>query len=267
MGGKLAHLHLHTKYSLKDAMNKTKELLKRAKELDIYALAITDHGNMFGIVEFAKAAKAEGVKLIIGCEAYIDPRGIETRGSRDNRHLVLLAKNEVGYKNLITLMSKASIDGFYYDPRIDHELLKEHHEGLIALSACLGGDVAREIQNHVPSEEYMDCWDKGYEAGYERALWYKNLFGEDFYLEVQDNGIHEQYLLNDQLYKIADDLNIELVATNDAHYPTRDWFDHHDALMALGSGTNIYSEKERNTLPMSFSSRVMMISKTPESFL
>lgn len=238
-----AHLHLHTGYSLKDGMNKIKPLVKRAKDIGVTALAITDHGQMFGHIKFAKACKDQGMKYIIGMEAYLDPRGVNARGTRDNRHIVLLAKNKVGYSNLIKLASMASIDGFYYDPRIDRDLLKEHSEGLIALSACLGGDVSKEIQRGVSPDD--KDWSGGYKYGLACSNWYKDVFGDDFYLEVQDNGIADQYKLNEQLIKIANVTGINLVATNDAHYLSKNDFKFHDAFMALGSSKTIHDKNRK----------------------
>lgn len=248
--GKFAQIHLHTPFSLNDSLNHLGPLIKRGKELGLHAMAITDHGNLFGMSAFIKACKKEGMKYIIGAEAYIDPRGMDAstfkeRGitGRDNRHLVLLVKNEIGYKNLITLMSKASLYGMYYDPRIDHELLSQHSEGLIALSACLGGDVAKEIEAAM-NDESLPAND-GYAAGLKRALWYKELFGEDFYLEIQDNAIEAQYVLNAKLIRMSKETGIKLVATNDSHYITRDQYKYHDAYMALGSQTHIYDLKRK----------------------
>lgn len=242
---KVAHLHFHTEYSLKDGMNKIKESIKYAKDKGIYALAITDHGNVFGAADFAQECERQDMKYIIGMEAYISPNPIEVKKVRDNRHIVLLAKNETGYKNLITLASIASIDGFYYNPRIDRGLLEKYKDGLIVLSACLAGDIAREMKARVHENDVKKTWDKGYQAGLDLASWYKKVFGDDFYLEVQDNGIDEQYIYNEQVFKIAKKLNIKVVATNDAHYVDKEMADHHDTFMALGSGTKKSDDKRK----------------------
>lgn len=249
MNEQFVHLHLHTEMSLRDGMNKIKPLAKKAKDMGFTAMAITDHGNMFGVAEFSKAMQDKGIKPIVGCEAYIIPTGIKDM-RRDNRHIVLLAKNETGYHNLCWLASISSIDGFHYEPRIDHDLLKKHSEGLIVLSACLGGDVSREIRNalRIPegeTEESLESWESGYEAGLARALWYKDVFGEDYYLEIQDNGIKAQCLLNEQLIRMSRETGIPLVFTNDAHYLDRSKAVYHDMFMALGSGTTVSDTKRK----------------------
>lgn len=204
------HLHIHTEYSILDGACRIKPLIKHVKELGQTAIAITDHGVMHGCIDFYKACKAEGIKPIIGCEVYVAPR---TRFDKvhglDNQryHLVLLAKNENGYKNLIKLVSAAWTEGFYTKPRIDHDILEEYHEDLICLSACLAGEIPQALLKN------------DYEGAKSTALWYKNLFGEgNYYMEIQDHGIEEQHRTNPDIIRIARELDIPLVATNDAHY-------------------------------------------------
>ena len=187
------HLHNHTAYSLLDGASKIDELMKRAKELNMPAMAITDHGVMHGVVDFYKACKKNDVKPIIGCEVYVAPRSRFDRqpGLDDGAyHLVLLVKNETGYRNLSKLESLASLEGFYYKPRVDRELLAEYHEGLIALSGCIAGEVAQRIL-----EDNLD-------AAREAAIWYRDVFGADnYYFEVQNHGMHEQIQVNYHLHQ------------------------------------------------------------------
>ena len=205
MKNNFIHLHLHTEYSLLDGVGKIDEYIKRAKELGMTSFAVTDHGNMFGAIEFYQKALKKGIKPIIGLEAYVSEFGMEEKKGR-NFHLVLLAKNEIGYKNLMKLSSLGYEKGFYYRPRIDRESIKNHSEGLIALSACMNGEIARNIlENNM---------DKANEA----LIFYKDLFKEDFYIEVQDNGIDEQYSLNEKLYAFAKENKVEVVGTCDTHY-------------------------------------------------
>ena len=221
------HLHVHTEFSLLDGANKVKELPQRAKELGMDAIAITDHGVMFGVVDFYKACKSAGVKPIIGCEVYVAPRTrFDKEPGIDNKysHLILLAKNEIGYKNLSHLVSMGFTDGFYYKPRIDIELLEKYHEGLIALSACLAGSVNKAI--------LKDDMEEAKKV----ALWYKNLFGEDYYLEVQPNGLPEQVKANQKLIEISRELDIPLVATNDAHYLRKEDAYNHEVLLCIQTG-------------------------------
>ncbi|MEG1269079.1 MAG: DNA polymerase III subunit alpha [Oscillospiraceae bacterium] len=207
------HLHLHTEYSLLDGACRINRLMDKIKENGQNSVAITDHGVMYGCVEFFKAAKKAGIKPIIGCECYVAAR---TRFDKVHRldassyHLILLCKNEIGYKNLIKMVSLANTEGFYVKPRIDHELLEKYHEGLVCLSACLAGEIPQNLLN--------DSYDKAREI----ALYYKDLFGEDYYIEIQDHGIEEQLQVLPDLIRIARELNIELVATNDCHYVNRD---------------------------------------------
>ncbi len=204
------HLHLHTEFSLLDGACRLGELVAAAKEKGQTALAITDHGNMFGAVDFYKAAKKEGVKPIIGCEVYVAERDLtdKVHGIDSNRyHLVLLCENEAGYKNLIKMVSASWVDGFYVKPRIDKKLLEEHHEGIIALSACLAGEIPRKLSAG------------DYEGAKEVALWYQNVFGKgNYFLELQDHGLAEQKEIIPQILKLSKETGIPLVATNDVHY-------------------------------------------------
>ncbi len=221
------HLHTHTEYSLLDGANKIKELPARAKELGMKAMAITDHGVMFGVVDFYKECKKVGIKPIIGCEVYVAPRTrFDKEPNIDNKysHLILLVKNETGYKNLTNLVSMGFTEGFYYKPRIDLELLEKYHEGLICLSACLAGSVNKAILK------------EDIEEARKIALWHKNLFGEDYYLEVQPNGLPEQVLVNQKLVQLSKELDIPLVATNDAHYLKKEDAYIHEVLLCIQTG-------------------------------
>ena len=209
------HLHLHTEYSLLDGAAKIDEVFKLAKEQGQSAVAITDHGNMYGVVYFAEAAWKVGLKAIIGCELYMC-NDLTLKDPRNNayEHLVLLCKNDIGYKNLIKMVSKAYIDGFYYKPRCDYKTLAEHAEGLVCLSACLAGRVAQLLLNG------------RYEDAKEHVLQMKELFGEDYYLEIQNHGIEDQIRINPLLIKLSRETGVKLVATNDVHYLKKE-----DALM------------------------------------
>jgi DNA polymerase III subunit alpha len=227
------HLHVHTGYSLLDGSGKIPDLIARAKELGMHSLAITDHGTMYGCVEFYKSAKDQGVKPIIGCEIYIVPKSMYIKQNdrdNENHHLVLLVKNETGYKNLMKIVSKASLEGFYYKPRIDHEYLKKHSEGLIALSACLGGEVQANLNNGNRSKAKA------------AALFYKSVFKEDFYLELQYHEMQEQLKVNEELVKLSKELDIPLVATNDVHYINREDYKSHDVLLCIQTGKTIEDE-------------------------
>lgn len=230
-----AHLHVHTQYSLLDGFARIDKLIKRAKELDMKYVAITDHGCMFGAIDFYKKAKKEGIKPIIGCEVYTAPRSLKDKDPNFDKyqgHLVLLAKNMTGYKNLIKLVSKAYVEGFYYKPRVDYEELKKHSEGIIALSACLGGD----IQQHLMK--------RNYEKAKELALSLNETFGEDnFYLELQDHGIKEQKEVNLSLLKLSKETGIPLVATNDVHYVNKEDSKTHDILLCIQTGKTFQDEK------------------------
>ncbi len=231
MKNNFVHLHLHTEYSLLDGVGKVDEYLERAKALGMRAMAITDHGNMFGAVEFYKKALSKGIKPIVGMEAYLSEFGMEEKSGR-NFHLVLLAKNETGYKNLIKLSSDAYLRGFYYKPRIDKETLKNHRDGIIALSACMQGELSRRII------EGEDC--EKLDAAVNE---YIDIFGkEDFYIELQSNGIKEQQKLNDDLYVLAEKHGLKVVATNDTHYVH--YGDHtlQDILLCVQTGAKLSDE-------------------------
>ncbi len=231
-----AHLHLHTEYSLLDGACRVKELVKRLKELGQTACAITDHGVMYGVIEFYKACKAAGIKPVIGCEVYVAPR---TRFDRvydtdsQSRHLVLLCRNETGYHNLCRLVSAGFLEGFYNKPRIDMDLLKQHHEGLIALSACLAGEIPRLINAG------------NYAKAAEVAREMQSIFGEDgFYLEMQDHRLPEEQTMNAGILRLHRETGIPVVATNDAHYLTRDDADMHDVLLCIQTG-KLLEDKNR----------------------
>ncbi|MDO4300357.1 MAG: DNA polymerase III subunit alpha [Clostridia bacterium] len=227
---KFTHLHVHTEFSLLDGSAKIKELVARCKELGMESLAITDHGVMYGCIDFYKACKAEGIKPVIGCEAYVASKSRFDKEAGDDNfyyHLVLLAKNESGYSNLIKMVSYGFTEGFYKKPRIDFELLEKYHDGIIALSACLAGPVARTVLR------------VGYEKAKEMALKYKALFGEDFYLELQDHGMDEQKQVNQALLRIHEETGIPLVATNDSHYIKAEDAEAHDILLCIQTGVTV----------------------------
>ena len=230
---KFVHLHIHSEFSLLDGANRIKDLPVRAKELGMDAIAITDHGVMFGAIDFYKACKKEGVKPIIGCEVYVAPRSrTDKQPGIDNHyyHLILLAKNNEGYKNLSKLVSLSFVDGYYYKPRIDREILEKYHEGLICLSACLAGEVNQALlsgQN---------------EKAEQVALWHKKVFGDEYYIEIQNNGIKEQVLANQKLVQLARKLDIPLVATNDAHYLKREDAYNHEVLLCIQTGKRMSDE-------------------------
>ena len=230
-----AHLHVHTEYSLLDGSNKIKEYVKRVQELGMDSAAITDHGVMYGVIDFYKACKAEGIKPILGCEVYVAPNSRfdkELTGGEDRYyHLVLLAENDTGYANLMKIVSRGFTEGYYYKPRVDMEILREFHEGIIALSACLAGEVARYIQKGLPEEAKK------------AAIKYRDCFGEDnYFLELQDHGLPEQRMVNTELLKISRELNIPLVATNDVHYTYADDVKPHDILLCLQTGKKLSDE-------------------------
>ncbi len=231
-----AHLHVHTEYSLLDGSNKIKEYVARVKELGMDSAAITDHGVMYGVIEFYRAAKKAGIKPILGCEVYVAPgsRFEKTPGANtDDRyyHLVLLAENQKGYENLTKIVSKGFVDGYYYKPRVDMELLETYHEGIIALSACLAG----EVQKFLLRGMYGDAM--------EAAKRYQNVFGKDnFFLELQDHGMQEQQLVNQQLIRLSQETGIELVATNDVHYTYAEDEKPHDILLCIQTGKKLEDE-------------------------
>jgi DNA polymerase-3 subunit alpha len=227
------HLHIHSEFSLLDGANRIKDLPVRAKELGMNAMAITDHGAMFGAIDFYKACKANDIKPIIGCEVYVAPRNRKDKDPNLDakyNHLILLAKDNQGYKNLATLVSLGYTEGFYYKPRIDHEIIEKYHEGIICLSACLAGEVNQAILAN------------DMEKAKEVALWYKSIFGEDYYLEIQNNGIKEQVLANQKLIQLSRELDIPLVATNDAHYLKREDAYNHEVLLCIQTGKRMTDE-------------------------
>ncbi|SKA86978.1 DNA polymerase III catalytic subunit, DnaE type [Clostridium sp. USBA 49] len=227
------HLHVHTEYSLLDGSGKIPDLIARAKELGMKSIAITDHGAMYGCVDFYKAAKEQGIKPIIGCEIYVASKSMYDKSSNKGNntyHLVLLVKNEIGYKNLMKIVSKASIDGFYYKPRVDHDYLKKHSEGIIASSACLGGEVQSALLNG------------NRKKAEEIALLYKDIFKDGFYLELQNHGIKEQLAVNEELIKLSKELNIPLICTNDVHYINKEDAKAHDILLCIQTGKTVDEE-------------------------
>lgn len=236
MAKNFTHLHVHTGYSINDGLSKIKALVKRAKELGMTSLAITEHGNMFSAVAFYKECKKEGIKPIIGMEAYVCPQG-RTAKVRENRHLVLLAKNDIGYRNLVKIKSFAHMEGFYYNPRTDYEFLKGHSEGLICLTACLGGDLARTYNDTLAKTRSKG---KALELALENINKLINIFGKDnVYLEVQDNGLKEQYEWNDVIYELSELTGLPVVCTNDCHYVRKEDYLNHDALMAMQAKTTL----------------------------
>lgn len=229
------HLHVHTEYSLLDGSSKIKELVHRVKELGMDSVAITDHGVMYGVIDFYRAAKEAEIKPIIGCEVYV------TSGSRFDRevnsgedryyHLVLLAENNQGYQNLMKIVSKGFVDGFYYKPRVDYEILEKYHEGIIALSACLAGEVQRYISRGL------------YDQGKAAALHYQEIFGKgNFFLELQDHGIPAQQTVNQGLVRMSQEIGIDLVATNDIHYTYAEDEAPHDILLCIQTGKKVADE-------------------------
>ena len=230
-----SHLHVHTEYSLLDGSNKIKEYVKRVKELGMNSAAITDHGVMYGVIDFYKTCKAEGIKPILGCEIYVAPNSRfdkELTGGEDRYyHLVLLAENNTGYDNLMKIVSRGFTEGYYYKPRVDMELLREYHEGIIALSACLAGEVQRYIQKGLLDEAQK------------AALKYRDCFGEgNYFLELQDHGLPEQKMVNTALLKMSRELNIPLVVTNDVHYTYADDVKPHDILLCIQTGKKLADE-------------------------
>ena len=229
------HLHVHTEYSLLDGSSKIKEITKRAAELGMDSLAITDHGVMYGVIDFYKAAREAGIKPVLGCEVYVAPgsRFDKEAGTGEDKynHLVLLAENNTGYQNLMKIVSRGFTEGFYYKPRVDKELLREFHEGIIATSACLAGEVQRYLARGM------------YEEAKRVALSYQDIFGKDnFFLELQDHGIAEQHYVNPQLLRMSEETGIELICTNDVHYTYADDADAHDILLCIQTGKKVTDE-------------------------
>lgn len=229
------HLHVHTEYSLLDGSGKIEEITARAKELGMDSLAITDHGVMYGVIDFYRAARNVGIKPILGCEVYVAPgsRFEKEPGISDDRyyHLILLAENNTGYANLMKIVSKGFVDGFYYKPRVDYEVLEEYSEGIICLSACLAGEVQKLLARNL------------YEEACKAALKYEAIFGKgNYFLELQDHGIPTQKLVNRLLVRMSRELNIELVATNDVHYTYEDDAEAHDILLCIQTGKKVNDE-------------------------
>lgn len=230
-----AHLHVHTEYSLLDGSNKIKEYVARVKELGMNSAAITDHGVMYGVIDFYREARKQGINPILGCEVYVAPNSRfdrEVTGGDDRYyHLVLLAENNEGYENLTKIVSKGFVEGYYYKPRVDKELLRTYHKGIIALSACLAGEVPRYLTKGM------------YEEAKDRALEYQEIFGKgNYFLELQDHGIPDQQLVNQQLMKLSQETGIELVATNDVHYTYADDEKAHDILLCIQTGKKLSDE-------------------------
>ena len=229
------HLHVHTVYSLLDGFAKIPNLVGRAKELGFDSLAITDHGVMYGVIEFYKECKAQGIKPILGCEVYVAPgsRFDRETGANDERyyHLILLAENEIGYKNLTKIVSQGFTEGFYYKPRVDKEVLREHHEGIICLSACLQGEVAFYLKRRL------------YDEAKKAALEYLDIFGEgNYFLEMQDHGLSDDTIVNADLLRMSEETGIELVCTNDSHYVRAEDWEAHDILLCMQTGNTINDE-------------------------
>lgn len=231
--GDFVHLHVHTGYSLLDGSGKIPDMIARVKELGMKSIAITDHGTMYGCVEFYKEAMAQGIKPIIGCETYVAAKSMyDKTNNKENEthHLVLLVKNAVGYQNLMKIVSQASIDGFYYKPRVDHDFLREHSEGIIASSACLGGEVQSYILNG------------NIKKAKETALLYKDIFKDGFYLELQYHYLDEQLKVNEELQKLSKELDIPLICTNDVHYINKEDAKAHDILLCVQTGKTVEDE-------------------------
>ena len=252
------HLHLHTEYSLLDGVGKIDDYLGRAKELGMQAIAITDHGNLFGALEFYKKARKKGIKPIIGMEAYVCERGMEDKEGR-NFHLILLARDNEGYRNLLKISSESFIRGFYYKPRVDKNFLKEHSEGLIALSACMQGEISRRILDMESEDKISSAIDE-----------YVDIFGkENFFIEVQANGIKEQFELNEKLYEIAKQNNLKLVATNDTHYVNEGEHTLQDILICVQTGAKLSDEKRMRieTEELFLKSREQVLGQLGEKYL
>ena len=249
-----AHLHLHTEYSLLDGACRINDLVKRVKELGQNAVAITDHGNMYGVINFYKACKKEGIKPIIGCEVYVAKRRASDKTpalDRHYNHLVLLCENETGYRNLMKLVSLALTEGYYYKPRIDIEILKKYHEGLIGLSACLAGEIPQALINN------------NYAEAKSIALRYKDIFGENnFFLELQNHGIREEVLIESGIIKLSRECNIPLVATNDCHYIRQEDSHLHHVLLCIQTAKTIKDE-----LPLAFPTNQFYIKSEDEMLM
>ncbi|MDP8921583.1 MAG: DNA polymerase III subunit alpha [Chloroflexota bacterium] len=228
-----AHLHVHSEYSLLDGYSRTKELAKYAAKLGMSSIALTDHGNLYGAIEFYEAAKATGVKPIIGVETYVAPGKMTAKSGqdRDYKHLILLAQDEIGYRNLLELVTASWLEGYYYKPRVDRDYLAAHNQGLIALSACLGGEVAGPIV-------------KGdYATAKANAAWYKEVFGDRYYIELQEHGLKEDKIVTPELIRLARELDLPVVATNDNHYTTREQAKAQDLLLCVQTSSTLEDPK------------------------
>ena len=233
------HLHLHTEYSLLDATIRIPELVEKIEQEGMKACAITDHGNMHGVLKFQTAMKSAGIKPILGCEIYIAPRKMDMKEyGIDNKyfHMVLLAKNHIGYKNLVKIVSLSHMEGFYYRPRIDFENLTKYSEGIIALSGCLAGPLSQPLLNN------------DYDLALANAKKYHSLYGDDFYIELQRNGMEEQDVVNSSLLKISEELDIPYVATCDSHYLEREDAYIQEILWCIGDG-RMWDDPERRRMP------------------
>ena len=229
------HLHVHTEYSLLDGSNKISEYVSQVKKLGMTACAVTDHGVMYGCIDFYREAMKQGIKPILGCEVYVAPKSRFDRESAAGEdryyHLILLAENNKGYENLMKIVSGGFVDGFYYKPRVDKELLRTYHEGIICLSACLAGEIPKAIMRG------------DYQGAKKAAFEYREIFGEDnFFLELQDHGIPEQKHVNRQLIRMHDEEGFPLVCTNDCHYTYREDVDSHDILLCIQTGKKVMDE-------------------------
>lgn len=253
------HLHVHTQYSILDGACKIPNLVNKAKELGMTSLAITDHGNMYGVLEFVNYASEAGIKPIIGVETYLARNTVDSKINKEDRsgyHLILLAKNMTGYKNLIKLVSKSFIEGYYYTPRIDRSWLKEHSEGIIASSACLGGEISQMILK------------RNIEDAENALLFYKDIFGDDFYLEMQNHGYDEQKLVNKELIELSKKHNVKLIATNDIHFINEDDYEAHKLLIAINTGKDLSEDSlyyTGNEYLKSYEQMVSLFPETPEA--
>jgi DNA polymerase-3 subunit alpha len=232
------HLHLHSQYSLLDSCLKIDELIKKAQEYNMPAIALTDHGNILGALTFYKAARKNNIKPIIGAELYLAPESRFTKPEKNNddinyNHLVVLVKNDRGYRNLSELISRSFTEGFYRKPRIDKDLLEKYHEGLVVLSSCFHGEVPFKLLNHRQEEAY------------EAAKWYRELFKDDFYIEIQNHGLEKQLEVLPQLIQLSKDLSIPLVATNDVHYLNREDADARDVLICIQTNNVLSNPKKQ----------------------
>jgi DNA polymerase-3 subunit alpha len=234
MTADFVHLHVHSEYSLLDGASRLENLVQRAVEYEMPSIAITDHGVMYGVVDFYKLAKKAGINPVIGCELYMAPRSrFDKEAHIDDtlHHLVLLAENNQGYKNLVSIVSKAYMDGFYYKPRADKELLTQHNQGIIGLSACLAGEIPRLILND------------NYEQAKKTACEYREIFGKDnYFLEMMEHHLPDQRVVNEALRKLSQETGIPLVVTNDAHYLRREDARIHDILLCIQTGKTLQDE-------------------------